>query len=269
VLRDAGGAAQISEAGAHARGNLWHEMRFGFRFIWARPGLLGLAIFFALATFFSVITYFGTLPAMILSRQGGGEMALAWVQSALGAGALVGSLLASTWGGPKRKIHAVLAGAAISFMLGDLMFAFGQNVFFWIIAGFCGESFVPLIIAGSNAIWQSKVPPDVQGRVFAAQSAFSDLPGPIGYLIAGPLADRVMNPGMMPGGALAPIFGPLVGVGPGAGIAAMFIFTGFSGIIVSLAGYLWRSVRDVETDLPDAHPSPVTLDGPAVAEAAA
>lgn len=243
----------VSELGAHAHSDLVGSMRFGIRFIWDRPGLFGLVLFVALVSFFSALTYFGTLPAMLLSRQGGGQMTLATVQSAMGAGALAGSILASAWGGPRRQIHAVLAGAALSFALGDLVFAFGRDVGWWIAGGFCAEFLIPFIIAGINAIWQAKVPSDVQGRVFAAQSLLSDLATPLGYLIAGPLADRVTEPAMMPGGALAGTLGPLVGTGPGTGIAATFIFTGVIGIAVSLGSYLLHGVRDVETELPDAH----------------
>jgi len=241
-----------SEHGAAAEGSFAHQARFAFGFIFSKPGLVGLVAFFALTSLFSSITYFSVLPAMILARAGGGELALASVQSALGAGALVGSLVVSAWGGPKRRVVVVLIGAAMSFALGDLVFAFGQSLPFWIVAGFCGEFFVPLIIANDQAIWQAKVAADVQGRVFAARFLISDSLFALGFLIAGPIADGITGPTMLPGGKLAVIFGPLVGVGPGAGIAMMFIFTGAIGIMVSLGSLLFRPVRDIETDLPDA-----------------
>ncbi|MCX6100512.1 MAG: hypothetical protein NTV92_03665, partial [Candidatus Bipolaricaulota bacterium] len=49
---------------------------------------------------------------------------------------------------------------------------------------------------------------------------------PVSMLLAGPLADRVFEPGMRQGGALAGVFGPLVGTGPGAGMALMLVFGG-------------------------------------------
>ena len=75
---------------------------------------------------------------------------------------------------------------------------------------------------------------------------------PVGYLLAGPLADRLFEPAMAVGGALAPLFGPLVGVGPGAGMALMFLCTWALGTLTSLSGYVWRAARRVEVDLPDA-----------------
>jgi MFS family permease len=192
------------------------------------------------------------LPAMLaapMARDVG--VAMPTVFAAFSVSLIVSALLGpyagraiDTWGG-----RPVLVAT-------NLVFALGQSLIVWIAAGFVAELFIPLIIAGNNAIWQSKVPTDVQGRVFAAQSLVSDLPGPPGYLIAGPLADRLMEPAMQPGGALAGIFGPLVGVGPGCGIAATFIFTGVVGTAVSLGSYLLRGVRNVETELPDMHNPP-------------
>ena len=84
---------------------------------------------------------------------------------------------------------------------------------------------------------------------------------PIGYLLAGPLADKLLEPAMSPGGALAGIFGGLLGTGPGAGMAFMFLCTSIAGTTICLSGYLFRRVRQVESDLPDhvidALPTPI------------
>jgi hypothetical protein len=56
---------------------------------------------------------------------------------------------------------------------------------------------------------------------------------------------------MMSGGSLVPVFGWLVGTGPGAGIAVLFVVMGVFGSITSLAGYSIRSIRDLETLIPD------------------
>ncbi len=51
---------------------------------------------------------------------------------------------------------------------------------------------------------------------------------------------------MAPGGSLAAALGSVIGVGPGAGMAVMFLGTAVLGALVSLSGYLFRSVRRVE-----------------------
>jgi hypothetical protein len=78
-------------------------------------------------------------------------------------------------------------------------------------------------------------------------------------LLSGPLADQVFEPAMINDGFLAPIFGGVIGVGPGAGMALMFFLTGLLGILVGISGYFVPTVRDVEDLLPD-YLAPTTRD---------
>ncbi|MFZ0545231.1 MAG: MFS transporter [Candidatus Promineifilaceae bacterium] len=231
--------------------NTWQEIRLGLQYIWQRPGLRGLLAIYSGINFFAALTYFAILPTLVLTRNNGDELALATVQVALGLGGVVGSIVLSVWGGPRRQIHAVLAGAAVSFWCGDLLFAIGRSVPVLAFAAFSAAFFVPFIIAGQRAIWQVKVPPALQGRVFSVQSMIQTGTMPLGYLIAGPLADRIMEPAMAPGGILSPWFSWLVGSQPGAGMGVMFLGTAICGTTISIAGYLFRPIRNVESDLPD------------------
>jgi hypothetical protein len=79
---------------------------------------------------------------------------------------------------------------------------------------------------------------------------------PISLLLAGFLADSVFEPALMPDGALADTFGWLVGTGPGAGMGLLFVICGILAALVGVAGYAARSVREVETTLPDVLPAP-------------
>jgi MFS family permease len=227
------------------------EMRVGFDYILQRHGLLGLTLHFTIVNFFAALTYFGVMPAMILARTGGSEIALGIVQGALGAAGLAGGFLMATWGGPRRKIHGVLIGTALSFFLGDFLFAIGRGVVVWVLAAVAAAVFIPILFGSRQAIWQAKVAPEVQGRVFSVDSMMRLALNPLGYLMAGYLADYILEPAMMPGGALAPVFGPLVGTGPGAGMAVMFLGTATFGGLMSLAAYLFPGVRHIETELPD------------------
>jgi len=74
---------------------------------------------------------------------------------------------------------------------------------------------------------------------------------PLGMLIAGPLADRIFEPSMMPQGSLAPIFGGLIGTGPGSGMSLMLVVAGFIGAIAGLGAYGFRALRNAEDVLPD------------------
>ncbi|WP_374688166.1 MFS transporter [Promineifilum sp.] len=241
----------VRAEGEAERPDFWGEMRVGFDYLRQRPGLLGLTLHFTIINFFAALTYFAILPAMVLARTGGDEVALGLVQGALGAAGVIGGLLMAAWGGPRRKIHGVLIATALSFLLGDFLFAVGQGVLVWVIAACAAAVFIPIIVGSRQAIWQSKVAPALQGRVFSTDGMMRLALFPFGYLFGGILADRVLEPAMLPGGALAPLFGGLVGVGPGAGMGLMFVGTATLGTLFSLAFYLIPAVRNVETELTD------------------
>jgi hypothetical protein len=70
-------------------------------------------------------------------------------------------------------------------------------------------------------------------------------------ILGGRLADAVFEPAMASGGTFARVFQPLVGSGPGSGMALVFVFSGILGALVGLTGYLFPAVRQVESRLPD------------------
>ncbi|MGL4651418.1 MAG: MFS transporter, partial [Caldilineaceae bacterium] len=109
------------------------------------------------------------------------------------------------------------------------------------------------LLNGSNqAIWQAKVAPDVQGRVFAARRLIAQVTVPLGMIMGGLLADRVFEPLMRdPSSPLALSAERLVGSGPGAGMGLLFVITGLLGALVGVAGYLIPVIRNAEDLLPD------------------
>lgn len=236
------------------------------RYIVRRPGLLGLNAIFMLIFLFASLTYFSTLAPMVLARSGGDELVLAGVQAALGVGGIAGGIVLAIWGGPRRKLHGILAFCAASFLCGDLVFALGRTPAAWFAAAFIASFFLPFVTSAHRALWQAKVPHDIQGRVLGTAFAMQQLTRPLGYLLGGPLADHVFEPVMMPGGALSGVFGGLTGTGPGAGIGLMFLGTALLGTASCLSGYLWRAVRRVEDDLPDADAVPRARPGLAAAD---
>lgn len=239
-----------SAAGLESRGSLLTEAIYGFRFIFARPSLLGLQTVFLLG---NLVANLGSaiMAAMILARTASSETVLATVQSAAGIGGVLGGILLSTWGGPRRKVHGVLLGWVLSSFFGSVLLGLGQSVWVWAACAFTFALIVPVLNGSNQAIWQAKVPPDVQGKVFSARRMIAWVAGPVAMLIAGPLADRVLTPAMMPGGSLAGLLGGLLGVGPGAGMALLLVVSGLLGMAVGLGGYFFRVVREAEDLIPD------------------
>lgn len=231
--------------------NFRARMSVGFAFIFARGGLMGLLVVMMGMNLADGLTYSSVLPVMVLMRTGGDEVALAWVQVALGMGGVLGSIIVSTFGTPRRLIHGVLLCAALSFFFGDGQIGLGDSVYRWSIGAFTASIFIPMVVAAQLTIWQQKTPPAIQGRVFAVKNMLQMATRPLGFLLAGPLADGVFEPAMSEGGTLVGVFGGLVGTGPGAGVALMFLGTAVLGCAFSLGGYLFPAVRRVENDLPD------------------
>ena len=223
---------------------------FGFTYISERRGLLGLQLNFFASNLVTGLAFTVFTP-MIMLRSGNDTVITGAVQSAFGVGGVVGGLALSAWGGPKRRVDGVLLGMAGSGLLGMTVLGMGQTPLLWMAGAFLTMLFIPTSNGSNQAIWQSKVPPEYQGRVFTTRALIASISSPIGMVIAGPLADAVMTPSMMPGGALAGTFGWLVGVGPGAGIGLLFVFLGIVATLISLSGYAFKTIRDVEKDIPD------------------
>lgn len=240
----------VSEDGRSGDGSLWQESLFGFRYIWRRPSLLGLqSVFFCLN--FMAMFGFALLVPLILERTDNSAAILATVQTVGAVGGLVGGLLLTVWGGPRKKVHGVLLGMVGASLFGETLMGIGQSLAVWLIASFCLQFFLPFINGSNQAIWQAKVAPDVQGRVFSVRRLIAQITAPLATAVAGPLADNFFTPAMSEGGALADTFGWLVGTGPGAGIALMFVISGLLGAAVALAAYAIPAIRDAEKILPD------------------
>ncbi|MFB9994932.1 MFS transporter [Deinococcus oregonensis] len=243
-----------TEMGQAARSNLWQESIYGFRFILANRNLLALQLVFLFGNLMNGLAMALFTP-MVLARSGNDAHVLATAQMAGGVSGILAGLALATWGGPKRRIHGVLIGWVIS-MLAVLIHGLGQTLWLWIAGALVGAFGAPLTNSSNQAIWQSQIPPDLQGKVFAARRVIAMLALPASTLAAGPLADRWLNPAMLPDGSLALVFGPLVGTGPGAGISLLFVFVGLSGALIMLSMYGVRRVRQVEDLVFDIQESP-------------
>jgi len=234
----------VSQTG---RGSLLREVAYGWTYIAAQRGLLGLLVFFAVVNFLWGILG-ATITPMILGFASADV--LGRIISIAGGGMLVGSLAMSAWGGPSRRINGVIVFELLS---GLCFMLIGLRPSAWLVAigAFCAHLTIAIVYGSNQAIWQSKVPPDVQGRVLAVQRMIATSTRPMAYLIAGPLADRLFEPMLAPAGLLAGSIGQIIGVGPGRGIGLLFLIMGVLKVAASLGSYLYSPIRRVEDELPD------------------
>ena len=233
--------------GQEAKGSLWKEMRFGWDYITARKGLLALLLFFLATNFLSGVMSPLLVPLILDNWD---ASTLGYLSTMMGVGMLVGTLVMSAWGGGKRKIYTLLGAALLS---GLFLSAVGLRASIPLLA-VCGIAvmfFSPFTNACSQAIWQAKVAPDLQGRVFAFRRTIAWSSGIIAPLLAAPLADYIFKPSMAVGGALAPILGSVFGYGASRGIGVLISLVGLLMAGVSVIALLTPLVRRVELDLPD------------------
>jgi DHA3 family macrolide efflux protein-like MFS transporter len=236
------------QPGAADRSSLLREAASGWVYLRVRQGLLGMLTLFAIVNF-ALGFYSALFTPLVLSRFG--AEALGSLLSVSGLAMLAGSVAMSAWGGSRRKIYAVLGAISLS-GLGMGVVGLRPNVLLMGAGNLFFFAMVPIANAASQAIWLAKVAPEVQGRVFAARMMIGSAITPLAYLAAGPLADRVAEPLMVEGGALAGTAGRILGVGSGRGIGLIIVLTGLVVALAPLLAALVRPIRRVELELPDA-----------------
>ena len=239
-----------SKEGQEGKGTIWQETAYGFKYIFERESLLAIMLLFTVSNISAAFGYPMMTP-MILSKTGDSAVILGSVNSISSAGFLAGSLLMTIWGGPKKRIHGVNASFILWGLLGAFVFGAGWTLPVWLIGGFLISIFNPVINSCYIAIMQSKIAQDVQGRFFGVENMITTLSFPVGQVFAGLLSDNVFEPGLQPGGNLVDAVGGMTGVGPGAGYGFSIVLSGVLSILVGIAGYMIKAIREIETILPD------------------
>jgi predicted MFS family arabinose efflux permease len=207
------------------------DIRDAWRLI-ADRGLLRLAAYI-LASYLPGGFVIALSTPLVLSIAG--PEALGLVLTAMGTGMLAGALVASglarAAGGVRRLLRydtmLVVAMLAAGLATTPARVAVIGFLFLFGLAGMMAEE---------QAVWQVRVPVAAQGRVFALRRAITWASLPVGYAIAGPLADAVFTPALSAGGALVSTLGPVFGTGPGRGIALLLVCAGLAKAAVVLTG---------------------------------
>ncbi len=241
---------QRTEEGQKAQGNMLKEAAFGFRYIFARPSLLGLQMLFFAGNLFSGVA-FTVMAPMILARTNQNALMFGTVQTAGAIGAVVGGIAMSAWGGFKRRIHGVLASWIWFGLFSACLVGTGFGLPVWVAGAALGELAIPLMNGSNQVIWQAKVAPDLQGRVFSSRRLIAWFTNPVSPIIGGTMADFVLEPAMRAGGFLPDTFGWLVGTGPGSGMGLLMLICGVLISLVGVAGYFIPVIRKAEDLLPD------------------
>jgi len=168
----------------------WQDLREGFRYVVRWPGLLGI-ILLAMMLNFLLSPVSALTPLVVTDVFDKGAAELGWTRAVFGAGTIVAGLILSAWGGFRRRIVTSLSGV-IGVGLGVVLFGLApaDRFFLLLVASFLQGFAVVFANGPLQAIFQSAIAPDVQGRVFSLIGAGAAAMMPLSLLIAGPVADR-------------------------------------------------------------------------------
>ncbi|HZZ90514.1 MAG TPA: MFS transporter [Caulobacteraceae bacterium] len=246
--------ARSAEGAAMTRA-VWRQAFDGLAYLWRRPPLMGLCLLSALVSFLM-----GALGVLILPyplARTHSALAFGIVLACADIGTAAGAATMAAWGGTRPRMPTVLVAL---FAAGLLLAAAGaaRNTAELAAGFFAFMVALPFVNASSTSIFQAKVAPDLQGRVFAAIGQIGMLVMLPAFLVAGPVTDRIVEPAIRSPGWKAVAW--LVGTGAGAGMGLLPVLGGLATTAVALVAYASPSLRRIEAALPDYFPAPAAAE---------
>ena len=222
---------RFTEEAEEGKEKLLMSARAGLHWLRQNPLILKLILFLACINLVASV-YNAALPAMLLSRENGGEAVLGMVNTFVGIATLAGSIFVTVSPKPKNRVRAICLALFVSMSTENFLLAFGNGVTVWCIGAVLGWIFVPYMNANMDVIFRSTIPSKMQGRVYACRNTLQFFSIPVGYMAGGWLVDRVFEPLMA--GQSAGVLTSLFGSGKGSGAAMLFGVCGVAGVMVCL-----------------------------------
>jgi MFS family permease len=167
--------------------SVWQEVRDGFDEVRRRPWLWVTLAAFCVALFFALAPWFVLGPA-VAEEQYGDLAVYGIATAALGVGTIVGSLVAIRWRPRYPMRLAMLFGSA--WPLASILYAAGLPVAPVVVAMALSGAGIALFDVWWLTALAERVPADKLARVTSYDWMLSAGLLPLGYLLAGPLADR-------------------------------------------------------------------------------
>lgn len=223
------------------------DMLEAYRYMQTKPGVLGALFLFALV-WFNVSVVQALFAPLILSIGTAKDLGL--VQTVAGLGLTLGSILMVAWKGPDRKAVAILWATALV-SLGLVLVPVFEDIWALALGGFIILAIAPLANTSSQVLWQRKIDPALQGRVFSLRTTIMRAAQPVAFLSAGLMADGFFKPQMAEAGWLATYFGGVWGVGEDRGLALMISTFGLLGLLFVIIAALRPDIREADLRLPD------------------
>jgi hypothetical protein len=227
--------------------NLFEEIREGWRYLSCMPGLLRLLAFYSAIGFVGVTTEVLLAP-YVLSLGNAAHYGI--VQSGGSLGFLVGGLLLTLLGSPAKVVRIIIALETLICVSGAFI---GLVPATWVVVPLVFVYFATVAFCDGTimTLWQRKIRPELQGRVFALKDTLTTALMPIGVMVFSPIAEFWLEPNLRVGGAWATGLGSIIGVGPGRGIGLLFVASNVLCLPIIVVALVSKHLRRVDTDIPD------------------
>ncbi len=217
---------------------VWAGVRSALAYLKVERGILEVILFLASINLIASI-HNAALPAMVLEQAG--KAVLATLQAVAGAAMLLGGLIAAACPEPRNRVRVITASLFISMSTENFMLAFSRSPFIWYLGAALGWLCIPVMNTNLDALMRSKIPTELQGRVYAARNVLQFFTIPVGYLLGGVLVDSLFEPFMASceDSTLHAIFG----YGKGSGAALLFAFIGVLGVLTCVVFSRMKAMR--------------------------
>jgi MFS transporter, DHA3 family, multidrug efflux protein len=205
------------------------DFRGTLRIIRSITGLLALILFTTFNNFLGGV-FMALMDAYGLSLVSVEVWGLLW--GGLSLGFIIGGLYVAKFGLGINPLRGLFR-ANIAMWIVCIFFTIQPSI--WLLAVGClvWMALIPFVEATEQTIIQKVVPFERQGRVFGVAQSIEQAASPVSAFAIGPLAQFVFIP-FMTSGAGVELIGDWFGVGPGRGIALVFVVAGIAGLIVTL-----------------------------------
>ncbi len=222
--------------------SLLKSAKSGLVYLKNNRGILWLILFLAAINLIASV-YDAALPAMVLSLAD--EKVLGLVNTCAGIATLLGSVIVTFLPQPKNRVKVICNCLLISMSTENFMLAFGKSPWIWCVGAVLGWLAIPLMNANMDVIFRTKIPVEMQGRVYSARNTLQFFTIPLGYLLGGALVDNVFEPFMenVPKNSL---LAALFGSKKGSGASLLFFVIGIAGVAVCLIFRRIKAIRELK-----------------------